>query len=107
MSTDTAPAALLGLLERRVELLERSRLELERTVAALAGPREPCVVWVDPIDLGDPGLCPIVVRYPDGSTIRAIRARVLGPCEVIYRPEGYPDGKHVALETWADVEIEQ
>lgn len=67
--------------------------------------REPSRVWVDPAGLGDPALEPIVVRYPDGSLGRARRVLVDGPCELVYRPDGYADGKHVALETFADVEI--
>lgn len=67
--------------------------------------RESTRVWVDPVGLGDPALAPIVVRYPDGSLGRAQRVLVDGPSVLVYRPEGYPDGKHVALETFADVEL--
>lgn len=67
--------------------------------------RDPSLVWVDPVDLENPDARPIVVRYPDGSTARASRVLVDGPSELVHRPEGYPDGKHVALETYADVEL--
>jgi len=67
--------------------------------------REPALLWVDPVDLEKPEARPIVVRYPDGSTARASRVLVDGPSELVHRPEGYPDGKHVALETFADVEL--
>jgi hypothetical protein len=67
--------------------------------------REPTVVWVDPVGLDDPRSEPIVVRYPDGSAKRARRVLIDGPSELVHRPEGYPDGKHVALETYAPVEL--
>jgi hypothetical protein len=67
--------------------------------------RELSTLWVDPVDLGNPEAQPIVLRYPDGSAERGRAAIVHGPSELIYRPDGYPDGKHVALETDADVEL--
>lgn len=62
-------------------------------------------LWVDPVDLGNPNARPIVLAYPDGSTARGRHAVIHGPSELVYRPEGYPDGKHVAIETPADVEL--
>lgn len=69
---------------------------------------EPALLWVDPPEIakGAHGL-PIVLRYPDGSVARGRGAFIAGACEVVFRPEGYPDGKHVAIETHADVELER
>lgn len=101
------PEILVQLLERRVDALESTAGELREAVLRLSGPREPSLVWVDTgVDLSKPGVGPVVLRYPDGSVGRGSRARILGPCEVVHRPEGYGDGKHVAVETWADVDLE-
>jgi hypothetical protein len=67
--------------------------------------REPALLWVDPVNLDKHDARPIVLRYPDGSTTRGSRALIDGPSELVHRPEGYPDGKRVALETYADVEL--
>lgn len=64
-------------------------------------------LWVDPVGLGEPGVDPIVLRYPDGSTARGQRAFIAGLSELVYWPQGYPDGKHVALETCADVMLDE
>lgn len=69
------------------------------------GGQVPSRLWVDPPAIREGGQ-PIVLAYPDGSTARGTRAFIAGVSELVYRPEGYPDGKHVALETFADVELE-
>lgn len=63
-------------------------------------------LWVDPVRLGDPAVEPILMRYPDGSLLRCRRAFVGGPSTLLYKPEGFADGKHVALLTYADVETD-
>jgi hypothetical protein len=75
-------------------------------VIPFAGQREPTRLWVDPAGLGQPGTKPIVLQYPDGSIARGVGAVIAGVCELVYKPAGYADGKHVALETYADVELE-
>ncbi len=101
---ELTPTALVKHLHLFVDEREPKHLHLfERPFVDVE--RAPTVVWVDPVDLDKPETVPIVIRYPDGSTGRARRVLIDGPSELVHRPEGYPDGKHVALETFADVEL--